>query len=110
VKNLNIVIVCTQQDANLKNKNLYRVERYDDTEDVLEKILKEAVWSNMEYFSFVCLEGMRDTTKCVIQNSRSSGRDLKLGSLEYESVALTTRPRYSTQNSDTRRYRKEQFM
>jgi hypothetical protein len=49
-------------------------------------------WPNLRYYPSICLEGLRKTTKYLRQGSRSPGRDLNLGSPEYEAGVLTIRP------------------
>jgi hypothetical protein len=51
---------------------------------------KEAVWPNLRYYSSICLEGERKTTKYLSQYNRFLGRDLKAGHPEYQEGKLTT--------------------
>jgi hypothetical protein len=48
-------------------------------------------WPNLRYYLGVCLVGLKITAQSLSQDSRSSGRDLKPGLLEYEGV-LIARP------------------
>jgi hypothetical protein len=52
-------------------------------------------WTNSRYYPGICLEGLRKTMKNLSQDSRSPGRDLNPGPLEYEAGVVTTRPRRS---------------
>jgi hypothetical protein len=52
-------------------------------------------WSNLKYYTDICLEGLRRTTKNLIQDSQSQGRDLNLRLLEYEAGMSISRPRRS---------------
>jgi hypothetical protein len=49
-------------------------------------------WPNSRYYPGICLEGLRQITKNLGQDSRPSGRDLNPGPPEYEAGMLTTRP------------------
>jgi hypothetical protein len=62
--------------------------------DELERIWKEAV---VAYFNALIPEfaWRYGENHKLIEDSRSHGRDLKLGTPENESVALTTQPRRS---------------
>jgi hypothetical protein len=57
-----------------------------------ERMWKKRSWPNLRYYSGICLEGLRKTTKNLSQDSRSPGRDLDPGPPEYEAGVLTTRP------------------
>jgi hypothetical protein len=48
---------------------------------------------NLRSYPGICLEGLRKTTKTLIQDSRSQGRDLNPVPPEYEAGLLTIRPR-----------------
>jgi hypothetical protein len=50
-------------------------------------------WPNLRYYSGICQERLRKTTKNLSQDSRSLGRDLNPGRPEYEAGVLTTRSR-----------------
>jgi hypothetical protein len=50
-------------------------------------------WPNLRYCHGIYLEGLRKTTKNLSWDSRSPGRDLNPGPLEYEAGVLTTRLR-----------------
>jgi hypothetical protein len=56
-------------------------------------------WPNLKYYTGTCVEGLRKITKNLSQDSRSPGRDLNLGSPEYEEGVLTTQPRRSRDSS-----------
>jgi hypothetical protein len=47
----------------------------------------------LRYYPSIRLEGLRKITKSLSQDSRSPGRDLNPGPLEYEAEVLTTRSR-----------------
>jgi hypothetical protein len=47
----------------------------------------------LRYYPGICLEGLREITENLSQDSRSSCRDLKPGLPEYEAGVLTTRKR-----------------
>jgi hypothetical protein len=51
------------------------------------------MWPNFRYYLGISLEGLRNVTKTVGQDSRSPGRDLKPAPLEDEAGVLTTQPR-----------------
>jgi hypothetical protein len=63
--------------------------------DELERMRNEASWLNLIYYPAVYLEGLRNTTKNLNQDSRYSGRDLNQGLSEYEVGLLPIRPRRS---------------
>jgi hypothetical protein len=63
--------------------------------DELERICKKAVWPNFEGLSDIRLEGLREATRNLSQDSRSPGRDLNSGPPKYEAYFPTTRPRRS---------------
>jgi hypothetical protein len=48
---------------------------------------------NLKYYPSICLEGVRNTTKNLSQDSRSPGQDLNPETLEYEAGVLSTRQR-----------------
>jgi hypothetical protein len=48
------------------------------------------------YYPSFRLEGPSKTMKNLNQNSRSSGKDLNAGPLEYEALVLITRPRQTS--------------
>jgi hypothetical protein len=48
---------------------------------------------NLKYYPSICLEGLRNTTKTLSQDSRSPGQDLNPEILEYEAGVLSTRQR-----------------
>jgi hypothetical protein len=50
---------------------------------------------NLRQYSGIFVEGLRKTTKNFSHDSRSPGRDLNPGPLEYKAEVLTTRPRRS---------------
>jgi hypothetical protein len=65
-------------------------------------------WPNLRYYPGTYLEGLRNSTKILSQDSRPLGRDFNPGALEYEAEVLNIRPRRSVQklfrrkiNSDT---------
>jgi hypothetical protein len=49
---------------------------------------------HLRYYLSICLEGLRNITKYLSQDSRSPGQDMNLGRPEYEAGVLTTRPRH----------------
>jgi hypothetical protein len=61
----------------------------------LERSGRKRSWPNSRYCPGICLEGLRETTKNLGQDSRSPGQDLNPGSPEYEAGELTTRPQHS---------------
>jgi hypothetical protein len=69
----------------------------------LERIWKEAVVAWFKVLSLNSPEELRNTMKNVSQNRRYMGRDLKFGPPEYETGALTNRPRSTMQQDERRR-------
>jgi hypothetical protein len=55
---------------------------------------------NIRYYPGICLEGLRRTTKPLIQDSRYPGRDMNPGPPEYEAALFTTRPNRSNSQHD----------
>jgi hypothetical protein len=49
----------------------------------------------LRYYTIICLEELRETTKNLSQDSRSAGRDLNPGLPDYEARVLFTRRRRS---------------
>jgi hypothetical protein len=47
-------------------------------------------WPNLRCYHGICLEGLRETTKNLSQDSRSPGRDSNSGPPEYKARALTS--------------------
>jgi hypothetical protein len=47
-------------------------------------------WPNLRCYPEICLEGLRNATKNLGQNSQSSVRDVNSGLAEYEAGMLTT--------------------
>jgi hypothetical protein len=52
---------------------------------------KEAAVSNLRNNPGICLEGLRNTTQILSQDSRRAGHRLKWGSPEYEARGLEIR-------------------
>jgi hypothetical protein len=61
--------------------------------DEMERKWKEAVVAYFRYKPGICLDGLRETTKTLSQDSVSPGRYLNPRSPEYEAGLLTTLPR-----------------
>jgi hypothetical protein len=57
---------------------------------------RKRLWLNFRYCPGICLEGLSETTRIPNKYSQSPGRDLNLGSPEYEVGVLTTRSRCLT--------------
>jgi hypothetical protein len=45
-------------------------------------------WSNLMYYTCICLKGLSKTTNNLSQHSRSTGRDLNQGPPEHEAVTF----------------------
>jgi hypothetical protein len=52
----------------------------------------------LRYYPGICLEGLMKTTKTISQDNRYPGRDLNLGTPEYEAGAVITRPPRSVED------------
>jgi hypothetical protein len=53
----------------------------------------------LKYYSGICMERLRKTTKNLSHDSRSPGRYLNLGPPEYEAGVFYTRPRRSARRN-----------
>jgi hypothetical protein len=69
--------------------------RGGQTDDELKMMLNDRSWPNLRYYPGIFLKRLRKTTKNFSQDSRSPGREMNPGPLEYEAGMLTIRPRRS---------------